>query len=101
MNLDNVLNIKMSGKNKRLEATYSPGEMNCVFYIGQAEACIKKYTIPMQSQTTASIVKNIIQNGTCTLPTYEQSTKHHLVLFDCFKDVFKENLGLSNNCPIT
>jgi hypothetical protein len=101
MNSDNVIKIKMIGENKRLEATLSQGEMNCVFYTGQAEVCIKKYTIPMQSQTTASIVKNISQNGTCTLPTYEQSIKHHLVLFDCFKDVFRENLGLSNNCPIT
>ena len=98
---DNVIHIKMDGGNKCLEATLSIGEINCVFHAEDDEVSIKKYTLPMQSRITGGIVENICQNDTCTLPTYDQSIKHHLILFDCFSDVFKGNLGLADNCPIT
>ena len=98
---DGVIHIKMSGGNKRLEATLSIDEISCNFYDGDSKKSFKRYTLPMQSKTTGDTVQNIFKNGVCSLPTYEQSVKHHLILFDCFDNVFMETLQLNSKCPIT
>lgn len=98
---DGIINIKMFGGKKRLEATLSIGEIRCNYYEGDSEKHSKKYTLPLQSQTTGDTVQNISKNATCSLPSYEQSVKHHLILFDCFEKVFKKGLRLDNVCPIT
>lgn len=61
----------------------------------------KEYAIELQSERTGAIVEAISNNGSCALPTYAQSVKQHLVIFDCFQSVFKKQLRLSNTCPIT
>lgn len=98
---DNLIHIQMSGEGKSLEATLSIGEINCDFYDSGSKKIYKKYILPMQSQNSGDVVQQILKNGVSCLPTYEQSVKHHLILFDCFENVFRETLQLNNRCPIT
>ena len=98
---DGVINIQMIGTDKSLEAVLSIGVVKCNYYDNIHGNTSKEYILPMQSHTTGSIVEDIYDNGHCSLPTYEQSVKQHLVLFDCLESVFKKELKLSNTCPIT
>ena len=98
---DGIVNIRMLGKSKTLDASFSENTIICKYYDELAGENCKQYKIPMQSQMTGNIVEKIFYNESCSLPTYDQSVRQHLIIFDCFKIVFKQQLQLINKCPIT
>ena len=58
----------------------------------------------LQSQLTDSLIKQLVDTGTCMLPSYEESAKLHVPLIKCFL----EHLNNHNHndeevtiCPIT
>jgi len=93
--------IHMMGKGKTLDASLSGNTLKCIYYNEFSEKIYKEYELPLQSQITSNIVEQLFYHKSCSLPTYEQSIKQHLIIFDCFKRVFKQQLGLINKCPIT
>ena len=95
------INIKMIGKGRCLEASLLDEVLKCDYHDSLSGSNFQEYVIPMQSIMTGSIVESIHHNNSCTLPTYEQSIKQHLVLFDCFQGIFKKQLKLNKSCPIT
>jgi len=98
---DGVVNISMRGKSKTLDASFSGNTIKCKYYDELAGENCKQYEIPFHSQTTGNIVEEIFYNESCSLPTFNQSVRQHLILFDCFKIIFKQQLQLINKCPIT
>lgn len=98
---DGIINIRMLGKNKTLDASFSGNTIICKYYDELAGENCKQYEIPMQSQLTGNIVEKIFYNESCSLPTFDQSVRQHLLIFDCFKIAFKQQLQLINKCPIT
>jgi hypothetical protein len=93
--------IQMIAGSKSLEATLVDQNFKCNYYDALNGNSFKEQVIPYQSEMTGSILEGIYLNESCSLPTYEQSIKHHLLLFDCFQNVFKKQLNLNNICPIT
>jgi len=98
---DGIVNIRMLGKSKTLDASFFKNTIICKYYDELAGENCKQYEIPLQSQLTGNIVEKIFYNESCSLPTYDQSVRQHLIIFDCFKIVFKQQLQLINKCPVT
>mgnify|MGYP006093042417 CR=1 FL=1 len=98
---DGIVNFQMTGKSKGLEATLSNEILKCNYDNKLSGKTSKEYTIQLQSEKTGDIVEGISNDGSCALPTYGQSMKQHLMIFDCFQSVFKKQFKLSNTCPIT
>lgn len=62
---------------------------------------VDHFDIPYQSQITYQPVNQIFKTGECNLPTYEQSMKEHIELFESMEVQFKK-LGIGGGiCPIT
>ena len=98
---DNIVNIHMLGKGKALDAIFSGSTIKCTYISEFSRKVIKEYDIPLQSDITGDIVEQIFYNGSCSLPTYDESMKQHLKLFDCFKGVFEQQLEVIDRCAIT
>lgn len=96
-----LINIRMKGKGRHLEASLLNNILKCDYHDDLSGGSFKEYATPMQSERTGSIIESIYSNNNCTLPTYEQSVKQHLVLFDCFEGIFKKQFKLNGSCPIT
>jgi len=87
----------MIGKNKRIEASTNNQILTCNYFDASNGELTKNFDIPFQSSITGSIIENICLNQNSSLPTYDQSVKHHLVLFDSLQS----NFNLKNKCLIT
>jgi hypothetical protein len=98
---NNKITIKMKGKRRYLEASLSLGTLKCNYYDDDTESSFKEYAILLQSQMTGGIIETLYDTNSCILPTYEQSMKQHLVLFDCFEGIFNKQLKLDGCCPVT
>jgi len=96
-----LMNIRIKGKGRHLEASLVNQVLKCDYHDDLSEGSFKEYATPKQSKMTGSIIEAIYSNNNCNLPTYEQSVKQHLVLFDCFEGIFKKQLKLNGSCPIT
>jgi len=61
------------------------------------------FQILYQSQVTHSIVKDLVDNGKCELPSYELSEKLHVPLIEMYLGHFRRILNnpTLNSCPIT
>jgi hypothetical protein len=93
--------IKMKGKKRYLEASLSLQTLKCNYYDDDTGNSFKEYTILLQSQMTGGIIETLYNINSCILPTYEQSMKQHLVLFDCFEGIFNKQFKSDGSCPIT
>ena len=63
---------------------------------------IGKANLPYQSQLTHIWVKHILENGSCDLPTYDESIASHLELLRVFTEHLKKITGKEcDACPIT
>jgi hypothetical protein len=96
-----AINILIKGGSKKLEAKLSLGALEVDYYNKNNEIIRKKYTLPMQSESTGSLVDRIVTYSECELPTYQQSMGHHLLLFKCFENAFKTTSGSVVGCPVT
>lgn len=47
-----------------------------------------KFNLPYQSQLTTVLVENLLSKGKCNLPTYKESTKLHLQMFEPIRKYF-------------
>jgi len=58
--------------------------------------------VSFQSSMTADLVRNIVEDDRCGLPSYSNSMRHHLAVFDAFHTEFSR-FGLAKNgaIPIT
>ncbi len=54
-----------------------------------------------QSQMTANILRKIINDGTCKLPSFNESARLHLLYIDLVNKFFKKNGMEEEKCPIT
>lgn len=63
----------------------------------------KYFEMPFQSQLTNVLVNELIETGTCSLPTYKESSVLHLQLLDNFISFLRRvrNDNSINECPIT
>ncbi|MDD5929227.1 MAG: Gfo/Idh/MocA family oxidoreductase [Spirochaetales bacterium] len=61
----------------------------------------EKFEVPYISQLTDKIIKKIVKEHDCSLPTYESSMKTHLLIFKYIKDLFKSNGMEKCECPVT
>lgn len=59
------------------------------------------FPVPYQSQLTSIVLDSILDNGTCELATYEESTKIHLPLIKGLIAFLNKNGIDTDNCPIT
>ena len=98
---EDAINILIKGGSKKLEAKLSLGALEVDYYNKNNEIIRKKYTLPMQSESTGSLVDRIVTYSECELPTYQQSMGHHLLLFKCFENSFKTTSGSVVVCPVT
>ena len=98
---DNIVNIHMLGKGKTLDAIFSDYTIKCTYISESSGKVVKDYDIPLQSDITGDIIEQIFYNESCSLPTYDESMRQHLKLFDCFKGVFEQQLEIIDRCPIT
>lgn len=58
--------------------------------------------LPYVSEITGSVVNEIINEGTCALPTYDEAKVYHIGLLRTLKDHVEKVRGESiENCPIT
>lgn len=53
--------------------------------------------IPYQSQLTTDVARKILLEGSCDLPTYEESMKMHLILLDGVQDYLLKNTTYSSD----
>lgn len=61
-----------------------------------------EFRVPMISEVTASITQRILEDGTCALTPYTQSTDYHLPLLQALGGHAARHLGWANDtCPIT
>ena len=95
------INILIKGGTKKIEAKLSLGVLKVSYYSESDKAASKNYKLPMQSELTGGLVKQIITHSSCGLPTYQQSMAHHLLLFKCFEKTFKAMPEDVAGCPIT
>ena len=98
---DGLINIFMQGKSKKLHAKLTSGLLKCIFTNELHESIEAEHIIPLQSEMTGKIVDSICVNNKCSLPTYEESVIHHMLIFDIFYKAFKNNLDNIPFCPIT
>jgi hypothetical protein len=60
------------------------------------------FSIPYQSELTAILVKDLLMNGNCSLPTYEESMKLHLPHLDSLLKFINSNSNLKlDHYPFT
>jgi hypothetical protein len=61
------------------------------------------FSVPFQSQLTAGVARDLLEEGSCRLARYNESAHLHQVLLGEFLRVYNEAKGLQGNdlCPIT
>ncbi len=60
------------------------------------------FTIPLQSQLTHKVVQEILDTGTCGLPSFDESATLHLALLDALLDHYRRHADREAQlCPIT
>ena len=93
--------ITLSDKNIDLKLFLNVNSLTgFIFESGKKKVFNLKYKY--LSDRTHYIVRDIIKNNKCTLPTYEQSFMHHLLIFQTFKNHFNKNgLKKFSYLPIT
>lgn len=70
--------------------------------ITESEEIEKTVVLPMQSQLTHLLAKNIFQNDTCDLPSYRDSMVLHLCLIKVLLEQISQIKGkVIKRCPIT
>lgn len=62
----------------------------------------RHYDVPYQSQLTDQVVNKLIEDKTCDLPTYSESTILHQPFIELLLNHYRENVDPEANiCPIT
>ena len=61
------------------------------------------FSVPLQSQLTAGVVRDLLEEGSCGLAPYNESAHLHQVLLGEFLRAYNEGKGRQGNelCPIT
>ena len=60
------------------------------------------YKLPLQSILTKKLIKDLMLNDTCDLPTFHDSAKIHLIMIKKFNEFFNSiKINKSNICNIT
>jgi hypothetical protein len=61
------------------------------------------FPVPLQSQLTAGVVRDLLEEGSCGLAPYDESARLHQVLLGEFLHVYNEAKDRQGNdlCPIT
>lgn len=97
-------NVKISisdEKNNKINIKHINNDLLCKFKINN-KVFKKKYEIALQSKLSSIFAKEILTSGTCTLPSYSMSMRHHLLIIDKFKNYFDlNNISTIKGVPIT
>ena len=97
-NKDYSLNVKI--KNGNIEHTVDENKKICIKNINGLMKS-QKIKIPYQSDVTGKIIDSLI-NKKCRLVSYENSSKHHILLLETIKSHLSRILRRKlSRCPIT
>ena len=94
----NIHNIK-----NQMIAELKPEYLDCkINQLYNKSSFNTKIPIKYQSQRTSHIIQNLINSDTCNLVSYENSVKHHLLIFEMINNIFKSTgYDVSKGIPIT
>jgi predicted dehydrogenase len=98
---DGIINICMHGNNKKLNAKLTSGLLKCSYFDKFSDRTEAEYIIPLQSAMTGNVIDDICLYNDCSLPTYDESVFHHMLVFDSYNEVFQGNDNNQIFCPIT
>lgn len=116
-NHDNLL-ILIDSKNKNnkkkveLNITFDKKKLKILEYNGlvyinssnleKNKSSTEIYKMPLQSILTKKLIKDLMLNDTCDLPTFHDSAKLHLIMIKKFNEFFNSiKINKSNICKIT
>lgn len=92
------VNISLNYLGGAIEIKFS-GEM---LEIIDENGCMSSYAVPLQSQTTSSLVSGIFKSGECNLTTYSESINcHKLYINEMLRCWNKSNERNDKSVPIT
>lgn len=85
------------------KVTFSISEVGKKCWIQDANGeRIVSFDVPFQSQLTNLVLDDILDNGTCLLPTYKESDKLHRPFIKGVLDFMNNDLGIGTDiCPLT
>lgn len=102
VNVEKEVYISASNEEFNLQAKLTSKKLDCD--IQGINGVISSQNIPIsyQSERTSKIINSLINTDDCNLIKYDISVKHHLLVFDIFKEIFILNkYDLKDGLPIS
>ena len=96
-----VKNIEIMSDSKKLTDTWVDEYHNCNF-IDAGETLSERHYSRRQSERTLDLVVSLKDYDCCSLPSYQQSCFHHLLILDQFRNQFFDlGIDATDEIPIT
>lgn len=98
---EEAIHIRISNSTQAAEIEFFLDRFECRF---ERDGQTAKATlpIPMQSQLTHLLVRDLLLTGTCGLPDFSTSSAQHLLILNAFLDHFrKSDPAVGETCPVT
>ena len=98
-----ITNLKAILTISNEKATFSIDEGGKVCWRNDAEGNrVERFNVPYQSQLTNIVLDDVLENGSCLLPTYQESDKLHRPFIKGVIDFINNKLeGNTDICPLT
>jgi hypothetical protein len=90
-----------------LEVTTEKKKIRCKYEEGILEVSVaglkdkKFFDVALQSSMTLKLLSDILKKDSCSLPDYETSKKHHLVVHRAFTEAFEQRNINTQFLPVT
>ncbi len=95
------ISITIKGTDTKAECAFRMDSLNCKIETNNKKIK-KKYNLILQSDFTHRIVEEILDTGTCNLPSFERAVYHHNLFYPVFREFFvNKGVALNEGIPIT
>ncbi len=96
------VNILIESRDKKAHMVIKPNQQVFVNFNDSKGQFNEVGRIPFQSSMTQTIVQELMLYGDCKLPSYETSSRQHLLLLPIFDKFIRDEIGWDRiGCPIT
>ena len=98
---ETVIDIEICSENKKLMDVWANEYHTCTF-TDRLSSSTRRYYSRRQSERTLDLVVSLRDRGECNLPNYQQSSGHHLLVLEQFKEKFLAlGLDISQDIPVS
>ena len=96
------INILIESRDKKVHMVLKPNQQVFINFNDSKGQFNEVGRFPLQSSMTQTIVQELMLYGDCKLPSYETSSRQHLLLLPIFDKFIRDEIGWNKaGCPIT